>query len=129
MNNPKTNPPTRLEKMLEQLTFAICKQETVLPIKEKANTYLADVKVGNVDPKTLSVHIRDNNITIKGIREDTKEWKDKLHFHREIQRNFFTKIVELPRKINKDLASIKYEHGHVKLILPKAIETNYIASE
>lgn len=78
---------------------------------------LPGVKMNDVD-----LSISGNSLTIKGIR-DTSSTKEGALLHcREREYGSFSRIINLPDKVDPNNATASYEHGILTITLPKPEE-------
>lgn len=86
---------------------------------ETENAFEASCELPGLDPKDFDVSIRDNILTIKGEKKESKEEKDK-HYHR-IERSYgsFSRSIMIPAEVKEDEISAKLKNGVLTITLPK----------
>ena len=74
-----------------------------------------------VDPATIELSVIRNHLTVAGEKRRHPEDIKPEAFHRsERAAGKFVRTLELPVKVDADQVTAAYQHGILKVILPKA---------
>lgn len=96
-----------------------------LSLEEDDDNYVAKAPVYGVDPKSVSVSVKGNLLTIKGEAEKSEEKKDKkgkkVVYSSSMQQSFFYQT-SLPSDVKGKQAKAKVKNGVVTVTIPKAEE-------
>ena len=88
--------------------------------EDKENVY-ADALAPGVDPKTLDVSIKQNQLTISGEKKALLSSVKSTAVHRsERSDGLFSRTITLPMEVNAEKVKASYQDGLLKLVLPKA---------
>jgi HSP20 family protein len=80
---------------------------------------VVELQVPKVDPKDLKVTVEDNVLKVEGGTSETNEEKGKEYFRREIRRGSFSRMVSLPVTVDASATKASFEHGVLKITMPK----------
>lgn len=94
----------------------------LLDIAETNESLIIKAELPGIDPKGVDISITDDNLTIKGEKQEEKEDKGK-HFHR-VERSYgsFSRTINLPKSVNIDEVKAEYKNGILEINLPKKAE-------
>ncbi len=90
-----------------------------LNVIEESDRFLVDAELPGVRPEDIEVSIEGNTLTLRGERKK-EDLGNVSHHRRERGAGKFQKALTLPAEINPDAVEAKFEHGVLKLVLPKA---------
>jgi HSP20 family protein len=91
----------------------------VVDIFEEPELLRIVAEIPGVKPEDVHISVEDNVLTIQGTKEQVVEEKaDKVHRY-ERTYGTFERSFTLPAIINADAIKATYEHGVLKLALPK----------
>lgn len=91
----------------------------VVDIFEEPELLRIVAEIPGVKPENVHISVEDNVLTIQGTKEQVVEEKaDKVHRY-ERTYGTFERSFTLPATINADAIKATYEHGVLKLELPK----------
>lgn len=82
---------------------------------------LVNFELPGVDPATIDLQVAAQQITISGERL-APEVEGMTGHRSEVTYGAFQRRITLPEKIQNDKAEAKYEHGILRLVLPKLVE-------
>lgn len=91
-------------------------------IYDKGDEVLVAVEVPGVPKEGLQVDLRENALTISGIREPAT-YKDASALRRELPAGAFTKTLRLPVKTAADRIEAHYKNGILLVRMPKSEES------
>jgi HSP20 family protein len=83
------------------------------------NVYL-QLEVPGLTPEEIEVQVSHNAVAISGERKDEKNTEQQGIKRSEFRYGKFYRTISLPEKVQQDRVQAKYEHGILKLTLPKA---------
>ena len=84
----------------------------------EGDDYVLEVAVPGIDPNSVDVQVLGNQITINGEYAAAPEGRQYLHRERGVGR--FERTVTLPTELDANKAQAHYEHGLLRLTVPKA---------
>lgn len=93
-----------------------------LDIYEEGDDLIVKATVPGVKPEDLNVQIQNNVLTISGETKEERERKEASYHLREHRYGRFERSVTLPYSVQVDKAEATFEHGVLRLRLPKAEE-------
>ncbi|MER3459555.1 MAG: hypothetical protein C4309_13845 [Chloroflexota bacterium] len=93
-----------------------------LDIYEEGDDLIVKATVPGVRPEDLNVQIQNNILTISGETKEERERKEANYHLREHRYGRFERSVTLPYAVQVDKAEATFEHGVLRLRLPKAEE-------
>jgi HSP20 family protein len=88
-------------------------------IAETEKGYEVAMDLPGIDPKDLTVEVREGSLWISGERKEEKEEKGKT-FHR-VERHYgaFHRMVPLELPVDREKVDAKYHEGVLKITVPK----------
>ncbi|MCC7364982.1 MAG: Hsp20/alpha crystallin family protein [Dehalococcoidia bacterium] len=93
-----------------------------LDVFETNDGYVVKAAVPGVDPKDVDVSVEDDVLTIKGEFQQRDEANDEQYLRRELRYGSFQRSLRLPPTVDAERAEAQFEHGVLKLTLPKKPE-------
>ena len=75
--------------------------------------------IAGVKPEDLDINITRDMITIKGKREETKDFSDDDFFHKELYWGSFSRTIILPQEVDVEEAEAINKNGLLTIRLPK----------
>ena len=94
--------------------------EPSMDVYQTEHDLIVELQVPKVDPKELKVTVEDGVLKVEGGTSAEQEEKSKEYFRREIRRGQFSRILSLPVSVNESATKASFEHGVLKIVLPKA---------
>ncbi|MBC7795493.1 MAG: Hsp20/alpha crystallin family protein [Pyrinomonadaceae bacterium] len=92
-------------------------------ISETQNEIVIEAELAGLKPEDVEISIENNTLTLRGERKlEKKEQSDNYH---RVERSYgsFTRSFTLPRTVSGDEANAEFNHGVLKIALPKREET------
>jgi HSP20 family protein len=80
--------------------------------------YVLELAVPGVDPNAVDISVLGNQVTLSGEFAKAPEGRQYLHRERGVGR--FERTITLPTELDAGKATAHYEHGVLRLTLPKA---------
>ncbi len=93
-----------------------------LDVFETNDSYVVKAAVAGVDPKDVEISVEDDILTIKGETQSKDETSEDNYVRRELRYGSFERSLRLPPTVDADHAEAVFEHGMLKLTLPKKPE-------
>jgi HSP20 family protein len=83
------------------------------------NIYL-NLEVPGLKPEEIEIQVNHRYVYVTGERKEEKTSEDKGIKRSEFRYGKFQRTIALPHKVQQEGVEAKYEHGVLKLTLPKA---------
>jgi HSP20 family protein len=90
---------------------------------ESEGEFEVTVDLPGLKPEEVNVEVKNGDLWISGKREEEKEEKGKTYHRVERRHGEFRRVVSLPSSINEESIEAKFEHGVLKITLPKTQES------
>ncbi|MGD9950705.1 MAG: Hsp20/alpha crystallin family protein [Desulfobulbus sp.] len=81
--------------------------------------YLLTVEVPGVTEKDVSVDIRNNTMTIKGVKKQEKEEQEKNYYRIERSYGSFQRVLSLPEDVDQDNTKAAFKNGVLSITMPR----------
>lgn len=93
-----------------------------LDVYETNDAFVVKGNVPGIDPKDIDIQVEDDVLTIKGEFTQKDEVTEDQYLRREIRHGSFQRSLRLPPTVDAEKAQCSFEHGVLKLELPKKPE-------
>jgi HSP20 family protein len=93
-----------------------------LDVIENGDTYVIKAAIPGVDPKDVEISVDEDVLTIRGEFNRQEESSEENYLRREIRFGSFQRQLRLPPTVEPEKAEATFEHGMLKLSLPKKAE-------
>lgn len=93
-----------------------------IDIYETASDFVVTAAVPGIDPKDLDISVEDEVLTIKGEHRKESDAGEGNYLRRELRTGSFQRALRLPPTVDAENATANFEHGVLKLTLPKKAE-------
>ncbi len=93
-----------------------------LDVIENGDSFVVKAAVPGIDPKDIDIAVEDDVLTIKGEFQQKDEAAEENFIRRELRYGSFQRQLRLPPTIDAEHAKAEFEHGMLKLTLPKKEE-------
>jgi HSP20 family protein len=93
-----------------------------LDVIENGDTFVIKAAVPGVDPKDVEISVDEDVLTIRGEFNKQEESNDESYLRREIRYGSFQRQLRLPPTVEPEKAEATFEHGMLKLSIPKKPE-------
>ncbi|HXV27185.1 MAG TPA: Hsp20/alpha crystallin family protein [Candidatus Paceibacterota bacterium] len=103
--------------------------EPSMDIYQTDKELVVELQVPKLDPKDIKVTVEDNVLRVEGGSDETQDEKGRQYLRREIKRGKFVRMLSLPVGVKEDGVRAAFEHGVLKITLPKAEESKPKAKE
>ncbi|MDD2613151.1 MAG: Hsp20/alpha crystallin family protein, partial [Bacteroidales bacterium] len=102
------------------------KTNTTLPstnIKEGQNGFEVEMAAPGLKKNDFKIDLDENVLTISSEKKEENETKEDQHFTcREFSYQSFSRSFTLPKNVNSDKITAKYENGILRVSIPKKEE-------
>jgi Molecular chaperone (small heat shock protein) len=88
----------------------------------KDNTVHLRVELPGVDPKDVDISLKDGHLCISGERKRSKTEKGSCYCFEEMNYGKFSRCFHVPRDVDVEKISAKYEKGMLELTIPLSEE-------
>lgn len=93
--------------------------EPAMDVYQTEHDLVVELQVPKVDPKDIKVTVEDGVLKVEGGATAEHEEKGKEYFRREIRRGQFVRMLSLPVSVKEKDAKASFEHGVLKVTMPK----------
>jgi len=93
-----------------------------LDVLETNDGFVIKAAVPGVDPADVEISVEDDVLTIKGEFEQKDEAREGDYLRRELRYGAFQRSLRLPPTVDAGNAQAEFEHGLLRLTLPKKPE-------
>lgn len=93
-----------------------------LDVVENGDSFVVKAAVPGIDPKDIDISVDDDVLTIKGEFQHKDETNEDNYIRRELRYGSFQRQLRLPPTVDAENAKADFEHGMLKLTLPKKPE-------
>ena len=90
-----------------------------LDVYAEGDNFVIEAALPGVDPDAVNVSVLANQVTISG-EYPTAAPEGRQYLFRERGTGRFERTIYLPTDLNADQTEARYEHGMLRLVLPKA---------
>lgn len=105
------------------LTEAKSTKAPRLDIAENDKEYLIKADLPGLEEKNIKIHLKDNQLTIKGESSSEKTDEKEKYYLTERQSGVFARTVALPENtVDENKITAKFKNGVLELKLPKLPE-------
>ncbi|WKZ27165.1 MAG: Hsp20/alpha crystallin family protein [Candidatus Paceibacterota bacterium] len=117
------DPFREIDRMFDDLAFGFAPLarrgfEPAMDVYQTEADFVVELHVPKIDAKQIKVSVEDGILKIEGEHAEEKEDK-REYFRKEIRRGSFVRMIALPVPVKEDEAKAVFEHGILKVSLPK----------
>ena len=91
-----------------------------MDLKETEDTYILETVLPGVKPDDVDISILNDTLRIKAESSDEGEREGETWLIRERRHGRFERSITLPAPVSPDDASAEFEHGILRIVLPKS---------
>jgi HSP20 family protein len=91
-----------------------------LDVTTDADALTIEAALPGIKPEDVDITVENGTVTISGRTAEERKGEDGSYLVQEIRRGSFSRSVTLPNGLEPDKASATFEHGVLKLRIPKA---------
>ena len=96
--------------------------EPTMDITETKSDLIVKAELPGIDPKEIDISLTGDTLTIKGEKQQEKEEKEENYYRIERSYGIFSRTIKLPVSVQNDKIKASYQHGVLKITLPKSEE-------
>ncbi|MCX5886891.1 MAG: Hsp20/alpha crystallin family protein [Proteobacteria bacterium] len=96
--------------------------EPTMDITETKSDLIVKAELPGIDPKEIDISLTGDTLTIKGEKQQEKEEKEENYYRIERSYGIFSRTIKLPMSVQNDRIKASYQHGVLKITLPKSEE-------
>jgi len=89
-------------------------------IEDQGESILIEAALPGIDPKDVSVEVRDDRLILHGEKRMDTEKRGKDYYYAEHSVGAISRVIPLPFEVDAQRASAKYKHGVLRIVLPKS---------
>jgi HSP20 family protein len=93
-----------------------------LDMYETNDAVVVKAAIPGIKPEDINITVSGELLTIQGETQQEEETKESTYYVQERQYGTFSRTLNLPTMVIADKANAEFEHGILKLTLPKAEE-------
>ena len=127
---PTIDPFEEVDRFFEELMPAMTLRRGAIrsfvpavDVYQDKNNVIVEAPLPGVDPKSVSISIENDVLTIEGKTEKKTEVEEKDYYRQEIRRGTFHRAISLPVAVNSQKAKATFDKGVLKIVIPKKEET------
>jgi HSP20 family protein len=94
--------------------------EPAMDVYQTEHDLVVELQVPKMEPKDIKVTVEDGVLKVEGGTSEQHEEKGKEYFRREIKRGQFVRMLSLPVSIKENEVKAAFEHGVLKVTMPKS---------
>jgi HSP20 family protein len=91
-----------------------------LDVTTDADRVTIEAALPGIKPEDVDITVENNTVTITGKTADERHAEEGSYVLQEIRRGSFSRSVTLPNGLEPDKATATFEHGILRLDIPKA---------
>ncbi|MGZ3631875.1 MAG: Hsp20/alpha crystallin family protein [Candidatus Limnocylindrales bacterium] len=91
-----------------------------LDIQATPDALVVEAALPGVKPEDVAITIEGDTLTISGSNESERKTDEGGYLYQEIRHGSFSRTVTLPADLKADQAIASFEHGLLRLSIPKA---------
>jgi len=91
-------------------------------VYETADEVVVEMAVPGVKPEDISINVKGDTLTISGESKSREDNSKRSYYQRQLRYGSFAQALTLPASVESDKAEAHFDHGMLKVILPKAEE-------
>jgi HSP20 family protein len=89
-------------------------------LAENGDELVVKASLPGVKPEAIDISVTGDVLTIKGEAKEEHEEKQPNYYRRERRQGAFVRQLQLPTEVDAGKAQASFEHGVLRLTLPKA---------
>jgi HSP20 family protein len=93
-----------------------------MDVTETNDEFVVTAAVPGIAPDDLNIEIEDDTLTISGEFTQREMQEGEQYIRQELRYGTFKRALRLPPTIDADKAEASFEHGMLRLVLPKRPE-------
>ncbi len=106
------------DSMVRPTSMATRTATAPMDVYTEGDDYVLEIALPGIDPNSVDVQVLGSQVSISGDYAAAPEGRQYLHRERGV--GHFERTVTLPTELDADKAQAHYEHGLLRLTVPKA---------
>lgn len=102
--------------------FALSAWKPVVDIFDKDDAIVIHAELPGVKKEDVAIEVKDNVLTLRGERSESKEIKEDKYYRKERTFGSFHRAFSLPSAINPDTIKATFKDGILEIEIPKPEE-------
>lgn len=102
--------------------FALSAWKPVVDIFDKEDAIVIHAELPGVKKEDVTIEVKDNILTLRGERSESKEIKEDKYYRKERTFGSFHRAFSLPAAINPDTIKANFKDGILEIEIPKPEE-------
>jgi len=102
---------------------SLCDWRPIVDTYEEDDTIVINAELPGVNKDDVSIDIKDNVLSIKGVRNYEQKIKEENYYRQERCYGKFHRAFTLPDAVDPNRIEASYKDGVLKIKIPKAEET------
>jgi HSP20 family protein len=102
--------------------FALSAWKPVVDIFDKDDAIVIHAELPGVKKEDVAIEVKDNVLTLRGERSESKEIKEDKYYRKERTFGSFHRAFSLPAAINPDTIKATFKDGILEIEIPKPEE-------
>lgn len=102
--------------------FALSAWKPVVDIFDKDDAIVIHAELPGVKKEDVAIEVKDNVMTLRGERSESKEIKEEKYYRKERTFGSFHRAFSLPSAINPDTIKATFKDGVLEIEIPKPEE-------
>ncbi len=98
------------------------RSDLAMDVAENSQEFVVTAAIPGVDPEDVNIEINDDVLTISGEFTQKNKTEGEQYIRQELRYGSFQRSLRLPPTIDADKADAQFEHGVLRLALPKKPE-------
>lgn len=91
-------------------------------VYETEGEVVVELAIPGIKPEDISVNITGDTLSVSGVSKEEEEEKKKDYYQKQIHYGSFAQTVVLPTTVQPNKAEAHFNHGILKIVLPKTEE-------
>ena len=91
-----------------------------MDLKETEDTFILETVLPGVKPEEVDISVLNDTLRIRAESSDEGEREGETWLIRERRHGRFERSITLPASVSPDNASAEFEHGILRIVLPKS---------
>jgi HSP20 family protein len=83
---------------------------------------IAEAELPGADPRQVEVTLTENSVTLRGSLREEGERREGGYLYRERRQGSFHRQLPLPVSVQAEAAKASYQHGILRVVMPKSEE-------
>jgi HSP20 family protein len=122
---------SEMDRLLDTFLFGRPQKEDIweeiewlpaIDVAETKNEIVVKVEAPGMDPKAFDISLSEGTLIVRGEKKQEKEDEEENYHLVERRYGTFSRSILLPQQVESGKINASYEHGVLKITLPKSKE-------